>query len=373
VRLNKDWSFGTLKVGGLIEGSQTQRHNEFIDLSLGGVPDNKFKPPKYPFTSNAKLLENSDWFQGQIFADFYWHPISNLTIAPGFKYVNFTREVDAAHENVGGGSKNQSINASNTYSSPLYFLTANYKIRPDWSVYGQYATSFLIPSLSSLYVVDVNLQSLKPETTTNYQFGTVYTHGRITADADVYEIDASNLYNPCTISNGVNNGAYCNFGKARYSGVEGEAAYALDFGLTLFANGSLNSAKQLANAADPAAGINANPAQRLANSPKWTAAAGVLYSHRQWNASLTYKQVGDYVAYGATTFRLPAYDTLNGSLGYDFGRFGLKLQVQNLLDRRQITSFVPGSSKTLYDPTDTAALYTFQAGRELSLTLIGKF
>lgn len=373
VRLNQDWSFGTLKVGGLVEGSQTQRDNEFLDLSLGGVPDNKFTPPKYPFTSNDKLLENSDWFQGQLFADFYWHPLDNLTIAPGFKYVNFTRDVDAAHENVAGGTKNQSINASNTYTSPLYFLTANYKITHDWSVYGQYATSFLIPSLSTLYVANVTLQSLKPETTTNYQLGTVYTHGHITADADVYEVDASNLYNPCTVSNGVNDGAYCNFGKARYSGVEGEAAYAFNFGVTLFANGSVSANKQLANAANPAAGITANPARELANAPKWTAAGGVIYSHHQWNAALTYKQVGDYVDYGAATFHLPAYDTVNGSLGYDFGRFGLKLQVQNLLDRRQISSFTPGASAKLYDVTDAAAVYTFQAGRELSLTLVGKF
>ena len=289
--------------------------------------------------------------------------------------MDFTRDVDAAHENVGGGTKNQSLNTSENYSSPLYFLTANYKIRKDWSVYAQYATSFLIPELAVLYDTDASAQNLKPETSTNYQLGTVYTHGHITADVDVYDLEMSNLYNPCTLANGVNDNAYCNYGKARYSGVEGEAAYAFNFGLTVFANGSINDAKQLANSADANEGIAANPAQELANAPKWTDAAGVLYSHHQWNASLTYKQVGASVTYnGANRIQLPSYDTLNGSVGYDFGRFGLKLNVMNILDNRQITSFTPSSSSTkLYQATDTEAFYTFQSGRELDLTLIAKF
>ena len=379
IRLNKEWSFGTLKIGGLVETSDTHRHNEFIDLTDGGTPDDKFTPPKYPFTTNAKLLESSNWIQGQVFADFDWRPIDNLTISPGFKYVDFTRNVDAQDENVGGGSKNQALVASNTYTSPLYFATVNYKIRPDWSVYGQYATSFLIPSLSALYVTGASLQGLKPETTTSYQAGTVYTHGDITFDADVYRIDATNLYNSCNIPDpttanpGATTSGFCNFGKASYSGVEGEAAYAFNFGLTLFGNGSLNSAKQLANAANPAAGIAANPAQELANAPKWTEAVGAIYTHGQWQASVTYKQVGSYVNYAnGVTFHLPSYDTLNGSLGYDFGRFQMKVQGFNLLDKRTITSYTPSGSATALYAND-GSIYTFQAGRELSVTLVAKF
>ena len=372
VRIDKDWSFGTLKIGGLVEGSDTNRFNEFLDFTTGQTPDDKFTPPKYPFTTNDKLLESSNWLQGQIFADFNWRPTDNLTISPGIKYVDFTRDVDAAHENVGGGSKNQALVASNTYSSPVYFLTANYKIQPDWSIYGQYATSFLIPSLSALYETGVNLQSLKPESTTNYQAGTVFTHGNITADADVYRIDATNLYLACAIPDptpgnpGGTTAGFCNLGSARYSGVEGEAAYAFDFGLTLFANGSFNSSKQLGATSE-----------RIPNAPGWTDAMGAIYSHGRWQASLSYKQVGSYVQYntiGTTnyTFHLPSYDTVNGSLGYDFGHFQVKLQGFNLLDRRTITSYTPSATATQLYAYD-GSIYTYQAGRELSVTLIAKF
>jgi iron complex outermembrane receptor protein len=200
----------------------------------------------------------------------------------------------------------------------------------------------------------------------------VYTKGRLTADLDVYEIDASNFYNPCTISNGQNDGAYCNYGKARFSGVEGEAAYALPFGLTVFANGSLNGAKQLADA-NPPPGGSITAAQNMPGAPKWTYAGGLLFSHGKWDATLTYKDVGSFVEYGANAIHLPGYDTVNGSLSYKVTQtFGLKFQVSNLFDRRAITSYTPSSTATQLYAND-ASIYTFQAGRELSVTLIGKF
>ena len=396
VRINKDWSFGTLKIGGLVEGSRTFRHNCFIDDTLGGIADVKFTTAKFPlipFNTNCKLLEESSWLQGQFFADFNWRVTDDLTISPGFKYVNFTRNLNATNENVGGAAtKNQPILASNNYASPLYFLTANYKIQPYWSVYGQFATSFLIPSLSALYVTGVTLQNLKPTYTNNYQIGTVYTRGAITADLDAYWINATNLEINCTVPDSTSptgfSQAFCNVGKARYSGVEGEAAYAFPFGLSLFLNASINDAQQLASPA-PVGGA-AVMQQRLPNAPGWTFAAGGIVNHGPWQASLTYKRVGGFVQYntpnvaGATqvTFHLPGYDTLDMSAAYDLGSHAkIKLQIFNLLDTRAISSFAPGANSSVLMPVagigadgapDTG-LYTFQAGRQVEVTLIGKF
>ncbi|MFI4933169.1 MAG: TonB-dependent receptor [Caulobacterales bacterium] len=370
-RLTQNWSFGTLKVGGVVEGSRTFRHNCFIDDTTGFTPDIKFKPPAVAVATNCKLLEESSWLQGQFFVDFNWRPTDQLTISPGFKYLDWTRNVNATNENVGGGLKNQPLVASNNYKSPVYFLTANYRIQPDWSVYGQIATSYLVPALSSLYVTGASLQTLKPQTTINYQAGTVYTHGAITADADVYLIDANNLQVGCTVPNPIGGpplAAFCNAGKARYDGIEGEAAYAFDFGLTLFGNASWNEANSL------------NPTMRLANAPSWTGALGAIYHHGPWEGSLTYKQVGDFVNYnGATVFHLPGYGTLDASAAYDFGRFKVKLQAFNLLNARAITSFTPGGNSAMLfatvgnDGKPDGGLYTYQAGTQVELTLIGKF
>ena len=248
VRINKEWPFGTLKVGGITEISSTDRHNDLEDLTANFAPDFKFAPPKYNVAAptDAKLQENSKWFQYQVFADFEIHIGDNLKLTPGVKYVNFTRNVNAANENVAGGQQHQpryeqasSPNGGyipNTYSSPLYFFTGNYKITKDWSVYAQVATSFLIPDLASLYVSGANVQNVQPEKTLTYQGGTVYTHGNITADFDVYEVDASNFENACSIPDPTNPtqkiSEFCNLGKARYNGFEGEVAYALPQGFS---------------------------------------------------------------------------------------------------------------------------------------------
>ncbi|HKT53434.1 MAG TPA: TonB-dependent receptor [Caulobacteraceae bacterium] len=341
LRVNQQFSFGDLRLGGVVEGSNTRRHNCFQDFTLGGVPDNKFQPPKYPFTTNCKLLESSRWRQGQVFVDFDWNVTDKLRISPGFKYVDFTRTVDAAHENVGGGAKNQALMARNTYTSPLYFLTANYKVTPDWAFYGQYATGFVVPALSALYVTGANLQTLKPSTTVNYQAGTVYTHGDITIDADVYDIQAQNLEVPCVIPGTPPQSGFCNAGGVRYDGVEGEGAYTFPFGLTLFANGSIN-----------------NNDSHLANAPKWTDAVGAIYAHGPWQGSLTFKQVGQFISSDGPRF--PGYNTVDASASYDFGRFAVKVQAFNLADTRATTGLSSG-------------FYTFEAGRQVELTLIAKF
>jgi iron complex outermembrane receptor protein len=381
-RINDVLPFGVLKVGALVEGSATYRQKAYYDFNDGFTPVNLYTidgGPNNGALTNYKLQENSSWLQEQVFVDFNWTPLDTLTVSPGFKYVNFRRDVNAQEEsfNVGTGP----IKGTNTYGSPLYFLTANYKILPYWSVYGQFATSFLIPQLAELEVPGVNLQNLKPETTTNYQLGTVYSRGQLTADADVYLIDAANTNVNCniTVDNEPEQGS-CNAGTVHYSGVEGEAAYTLPFGMTFFANGSVNAAEQMAQTGTATNGLPSNPKQELAATPRWTDAVGVLFSQGPWHASLTYKQVGDSVVYNSPAsgfplpIKLPSYDTWNASAAYDFKNFEIKLQGFNLFDKRQLTNYVPQAGETtLYNSAETKAMYTFQSGRELQLTLVAKY
>lgn len=351
MRVNKDWSFGTLKLGAVIETSSTDRHNILYDLTTGN-PDNRYAAISNGAPQNYKTFELSHWNQYQVFADFEWRPLTNLTVTPGFKYVNLTRSINALVENSGVTSFTRGpVSGSNTYDKPLYFLTTNYRILPYWSVYGQYATGFLIPALSTLQVNNLQLNQLKPQQSVNYQGGTVFSHGRITADADVYLIKLTNFAQPDPTGQ-----FYINTGTAQYSGVEGQAAYAFDFGLTLFANGSANAAK------------NTTTNVQVNNAPKWTDAAGAIYSHGPWQGSFTYKVVGAY-NYAAGQPELKGYDNVNAAIAYDFGNFKLKVQGVNLADRRAITTF---SGTTLHSTSDKG-LYQFQAGRELSVTLQAKF
>jgi iron complex outermembrane receptor protein len=383
IRFKDVLPFGVLKIGALVEGSRTYRQKGYFDFMDNYTPVYLYTPANDPLIStptNYKLHEKSSWLQEQVFIDFNWTPTEALTISPGFKYVNFRRDVNALEENY-GGKLTAPLQGTNTYNSPLYFITVNYKILKYWSVYGQFATSFLIPQLAELEVPGVNFQHLTPETTTNYQLGTVYSRGAFTADADIYLIDAANANVPCNVvANGETEAASCNAGNVTYNGIEAEAAYTLPFGLTFFANGSINDAVQEAQTANVQAGIAGNPRQELAATPRWTGAAGVLLHHDAWRASLTYKRVGSEVVYNSPAagfpqgIKVPAYDTFNGSLAYDFKNLEVKLQCFNLFDRRALTNYVPeGGETTLYNPAETTSFYTFQSGRELQVTLIARY
>jgi iron complex outermembrane receptor protein len=367
LRLTKELPFGTLKFGAWYEYNDTDRHNILYDLT-DGASDLKYASvttPPVAHTSNIKTLEYSSWSQYQLFVDFYWRPLENLTITPGFKYVDFTRTVDAPVENSGLGTfARGSLYGSNTYTKPLYFLTANYKIKPFWSVYAQYATGFLVPQLSDLVTTTPSLNNDPPSLTTNYQVGTVFTKGHVTFDADYYYIVVTNLQ----VADPTNQ-FDINVGTANYSGYEGELAYTFDDGFTLFANGSLNVAKDTTTnlAEDPSGG------KELTGAPKGTAALGALYNHGPWQGSLSYKLVGAQVAQytaGGQALELHRYGTLDASVSYDFGHLKLKLAAFNLLDDRAITNF--SGTDAFYSPTSTG-LYQFQAGRQVQATVQAKF
>jgi iron complex outermembrane receptor protein len=71
-------------------------------------------------------------------------------------------------------------------------------------------------------------------------------------------------------------------------------------GFSIYANGSLNSAK------DKGEDVQ-NPGQWVANAPKSSAALGVIYNRAQWYASLIDKYVG--TRYGDVGQAIPLADS----------------------------------------------------------------
>ena len=78
----------------------------------------------------------------------------------------------------------------------------NYKIEPSWSIYFEYAKGIYIPDISAFENTPPTGPGSfpAPETTTNYQFGTVYYADQFTFDADVYYIPIHNNYISCRVS-----------------------------------------------------------------------------------------------------------------------------------------------------------------------------
>jgi len=148
------------------------------------------------------------------------------------------------------------------------------------------------------------------------------------------------------------NTVYFNQGAVDYYGVEAEGTLATGHGVSLYANGSGNVARNRATG------------QPVANAPEATAAGGVIYVRGGLHASLLDKWVGS--RYGDVGLRqgLDPFNTLDASIAYTVRRVGLppvalRLQFDNLLDSRKIDQF------DLYAGSKQTPIYYVQAGRSV--------
>jgi iron complex outermembrane receptor protein len=258
---------------------------------------------------------------------------------------------------------------------------ANYKLQPSWSVYAQYAQGIYIPDISAFEQKSPTLTFPKAETTTNYQFGTVYYADNFTFDGDLYYIGVNNniVFQPCNQAPLTGpSGETCaiNTGAATYKGVEGEATYAFNDdsfsgmldGLVMFVNGSINSSK--------------TQGKWVKQAPMWTEASGLVYKTDLFKISLINKLVGQQYSDATNTqfYKLGAYDNTDFKASVTFGQFELGLGLYNLFNERNLLSVGINDSATVganvHDLTGRGASldqYYFQPPRSYQISLTGRF
>jgi iron complex outermembrane receptor protein len=410
-KFTKDFDFGKLTVGAEYEHAFTQRQRFDFDL-VTGAPDYREKAALFPGPSgcpglpvqvapgktyngacqeplNIAYSEFSGWEQYQPFAEFEWKATNALTITPGVKYVNFHLFVHAPQLAVSGSIQPSYV--SQTFTKILPFLTANYRIRPTWTAYAQYAQGFLVPNIGSFYVNAPQNNKVVPQESTNYQLGTVFSAGNLTFDGDVYYIVFKHKIQSVTIldpSSSLNGETYqTNSGGAVYKGVEGQVTYALPYGFAAFGNYTLNDAKAQDDPLNPAGN-----GQQIAKAPRWTGAfglrsqrTGVLHAEDRWITTLNTKWIGQQTQTAASgaagpTGLIHSFNQTDLSSTYQFSHYSLEVQVLNLFDRDDITSF---KGKALIAGTNLPALtsaqggaanvFTYQTGRSFQVTLKAAF
>lgn len=395
LRVNADYDFGWLtgqvRAGVWLEAQATERTRQDYDMTLcnnmglqpwrtNATPcedsslGKKAKlltfaqtgQPNPNYNGYAEFLEHSGWDQEEPFIEVDIDPLPNLTLTPGFRYVNWVHRTNAPLE---PKSLILNYNAHFTTDADLPFFGANYKIFPNWSVYAQYAQGIYVPDISIFEVSSPAANFPAAERTTNYQVGTVYYTDNFTVDGDLYYIPISN--NIVSVNGGVSGcpqgeTCYQNTGQAVYQGVEGEATYAvpdefmdgLFHGLVIFANGAYNSARS-------------NHFQ-LKAAPLWTSAAGLIYKVDAWRFSLIAKGVGPQWSDNKDNplYKVHAYSDLTFSTGYTFGgRYELSVSVDNLLGTRNTLSITENDSTYQTDRLMSIDQYFFQPARSAMLTL----
>jgi len=362
-QLNYDFSMGKIRLGGWYEQAATDRHLIDFDLTTGtpsynekfnngnGTSAQNVLPPISQ--ANLSYVQHSTWNQYQLFGEFEFRPIASLSITPGVKYVHFTRGIDALVNQ----KSRLPLDTSATWTKTLPFLTVNWQAMSNWSFYGQYAQGMYVPDLSSFYSASGQLStalgSLKPQTSTNYQVGTVWHGNKISLDADAYIINVNNKIGTCTAV-GCDTTLLVNIGQVRYKGVEGQVSYMPVTGLTLFANGSYNYARNVSTGA------------QVAKAPFTTAAAGFIYRNGGFRLSFNQKYTGPQYATefngnpNLRLYRIKPYSIGDFAISQEIGKnLRLGVTVNNVFNSRAVTAISNSASGA---PTVTINGTSYQNG-----------
>jgi iron complex outermembrane receptor protein len=340
-----------LRVGLWVEQAYTHRSTTDFDLLTGAANyDQTAVPGVYITYNNVKYEQNSSWLQYQPFAEFEWAATKNLTITPGIKYMNTLLNVQAL--------VNQSSRITQTqtedFTKTLPFLTANYKINPQWSAYAQYAQGMLVPDISYYQSSGASSSNIVPQTSTNYQLGLVHKSDRIVASGDIYYIDFQDkiAQDPTSTSS---NPVYYNQGGVIYKGLEGQVTYALLNGFSLYANGSINRA------------LSKDTNLEINHAPETTSALGLLYKKGGLFGSLIYKRTGTQYALDNQLYKMGSQSSADFSIGYVIKNPGmhakslrLQLGIYNVLNNQDYLSVKP---KNTDGTTSTSDLFQYQPER----------
>jgi len=278
------------------------------------------------------------------YAEYAWRPLPSLPITPGVKYMSIKRQINAP---INQTTDLLPLYFTKTYSKAMPLATVNYRLASDWSAYAQYATGFLAPPLAFFQENRPQNNNVSPQTTTNYQIGSVYKTNRFNADIDAYWIDYKNF--PVSFINpdqpagqpvNPNDLVTFNAKGAKYYGVEAEGTYYVGSGLSIFANASRNYAKYKGSD------------RRVEAVPQTTAGYGLIYDNKGFFGSVFGKYIGPYTVYsGAANPDLPlpagtlsvvqgGYTLYDLSLGYGkkvehsfIKSYKIRLQTNNIFNR----------------------------------------
>jgi len=306
--------------------------------------------------------EYTSWDQYQGFGEFAFKFLNDtLTITPGVKVQNFTRKTNTP---IAAQSTRVGIVAQESYKPTLPYITINYLIQPNFSIYAQYAKGFIVPSLgNSLETKGATNQYVplvpEPTKTTNYQAGLVYAGDRVNIDVDGYYIQASNS---TTVDPTNSNTVIVNGNPATYEGFEGQISYVLYRGLTGIANGTLMSSK------DDVTRL------WLTKAPNYTALLGLVYNTGTLKLSMLQKFTGRQWVDAANTSRLAPYSYGVFSGSYTFKKFSLGVTVNNVFDSQPIVAqsgASPAAGAPLTSVPGTA--YIFQTRRSYEASFKVKF
>jgi iron complex outermembrane recepter protein len=241
-------------------------------------------------------------------------------------------------------------------------LDARYKLKPNWTVYAQFATGSVIPPTNVFDTKGALVAVLpKPTTTKTYQLGSVLKFNRVTLDVDGYYSHFQNPYSSAPDASG--EPVYYQTGPSNTKGVEAESNILIGHGFSLYLNGTLGSAKYQ------------NTGLWVQNAPKNTETVGFTYQLRGWDLGFFNKRIGTMYNDNGAINQAVAIDPfnvtnlfLNYTIRGDSYLRGTKVRlgINNLLDKHSIVGVTPALANSAVSPND---ILTMLPARSVSLTV----
>jgi iron complex outermembrane receptor protein len=307
---------GVFRAGMWYEWARTNRHQYPTD------PLNNWTDQALPNFAE-KYVTNSY----QPFAEYQWHATSRLDITAGVKFAYYTIGTQqwaddgktigcfvAGVCNPGVNSlvnPNAFISNGGSYFSTLPSVTANYRLRPNMSVYGQYAQGSIVPP-SAVFDYKQNTngtflgvgQLPKQQKNTTYQTGTNIIFKNITFDADYFHIHFDNSYSS-TPDPTTGEPDFFIQPPSVTQGIEAESNIHFGHGLGAYLNGSYNHAVYVGSqtvsctsgstgcsSTTPSVTVNVPGGLWIAQTPSDVETIGLTYQRGRWDAAFFNKRIG---------------------------------------------------------------------------------
>jgi iron complex outermembrane receptor protein len=250
-----------------------------------------------------------------------------------------------------------------SYRAWMPSLDARYKVRPNWTLFAQFATGSVIPPSSVFDTKGAAVAVLpKPTTTKTYQLGSVLKFNRVTLDVDGYYSHFQNPYSTTPDASG--EPIYYQTGPSNTKGIEAESNILVGHGFSVYLNGTLGSAKYQTT------GL------WVQNAPKNTATVGLTYRVKSWDLGFFNKRIGSMYNDNGATNQAVAIDPfnvtnlfLNYTIRGDSYLRGTKIRLglNNLLDKHSIVGVSPASTATSVASAND--ILTLLPARSISMTV----
>jgi len=384
---------GILRAGFWYEWAATSRH-QFPSDPLNNWADQALSNFNEQFWTNSY----------QPYAEYEFHVTRSLNITPGTKFAYYdiaTKQYADNGKTIGGlgtNNPNSFITNGGSYSAWLPSIDANYRLKSNWSIYGQVATGSVVPPSKVFdYTQGPNgtpVKTLpKQQRNTTYQAGTVLKLKRVTFDADFYHIRFQNSYSSTLDPTG--EPVYFLQPSSITKGFEAESNIYVAHGLSVYLNASVGRATYVGNLSVNCAPANCTGAPIIVTAPSglWVASTpsdteteGVTYQRKGWDLGMFNKRVGTfYMDNGAyhNQATINPFNQTDAYLNYTLrtgGRFDqtkLRLSFNNLFNEHSITGdtitgtaltqTIAANGTTYTDPFNTAGPTPIAGGDNISV------